>query len=151
RVAPIERFNVVSDAFAVTQAGHMSAADYLDLTGKFREETDRNVWTALVGSLAFVNRVIPESARGGLETFVRHRVGLAAARLGWEAEPGESELVRQLRGDLIRVLGTLGNDEEAQSQARALYARYGEDERAVDPNILPALITIIATVGGAAE
>ena len=151
RIAPIERFNVVSDAFAVTQAGHMSAVDYLDLTGKFREETDRNVWTVLAGSLAFVNRVIPESARGGLESFVRHRMGLAAGRLGWEAEPGESELIRQLRGDVIRVLGTLGNDEETQAQARALYARYVDDERAADPNILPAVISIIATVGGAAE
>ena len=151
KIAPIERFNVVSDAFAVTQAGHMSAVDYLDLTGKFREETDRNVWTALTGSLAFVNRVIPQSARAGLEAFVRHRVGPATARLGWEAEPGESELVRQLRGDLIRVLGTLGNDEETQAQARAFYARYLQDERAVDPNILPAVIGIIAAVGGAAE
>src|SRR5688572_26616820 len=38
RVAPIERFNVASDAFAVAQAGHMPAVDYLDLTGRFREE-----------------------------------------------------------------------------------------------------------------
>jgi puromycin-sensitive aminopeptidase len=87
KVAPIERFNVVSDAFAVTQAGYLSAVDYLDLTGRFREETDRNVWTALTGSLAYINRVIGDGARGGLETFVRHRVGLAAARLGWEPIP----------------------------------------------------------------
>ena len=151
KVPPIERFNVVSDAFAVTQAGHLAAAEYLDLTGRFREETDRNVWTVLTGSFAFMNRVIAESTRPGLETFVRHRVGLTAARLGWEAEPGDSELVRQLRGDLIRVLGTLGNDEETQAQARAFYARYVEDAAAVDPNILPAVIAILAFVGGEAE
>jgi puromycin-sensitive aminopeptidase len=151
KVAPIERFNVVSDAFAVAQAGHLAAVDYLDLTGRFRDETDRNVWTVLTGSFAFLNRVIPESARPGLENFVRHRVGLATARLGWEAEPGESELVRQLRGDLLRVLGTLGNDEETQAQARAFYARYVEESGAVDPNILPAVIAILAAVGGEAE
>jgi puromycin-sensitive aminopeptidase len=151
RVAPIERFNVASDSFAVAQAGHMAAVDYLDLTGRFREETDRNVWTVLTASFAFVNRVIAEPVRPGLETFVRHRIGLAAARLGWEAEPGESELVRQLRGDLIRVMGTLGNDEETQAQARAFYARYLEDESAADANILPAVISIIASVGGEAE
>jgi puromycin-sensitive aminopeptidase len=151
KVAPIERFNVVSDAFAMTLAGHLSATDYLDLTGRFREEPDRNVWTVLAGSFASVNRVIVDGTRPGLETFVRHRVGLAAARLGWEAEPGESELVRQLRGDLIRVLGTLGNDEETQAQARAFYARYLEDGAAVDPNILPAVIAIVAFVGGEAE
>ncbi|HKZ07716.1 MAG TPA: M1 family metallopeptidase [Methylomirabilota bacterium] len=151
KVPPIERFNVVSDAFAVTQAGHVAAVDYLDLTGRFREETDRNVWTVLTGSFAFLNRVVAEGTRPGLETFVRHRVGLAAARLGWEAEPGDGELVRQLRGDLIRVLGTLGNDEETHVQARAFYARYVEDSAAVDPNILPAVIAILAFVGGEAE
>ena len=35
RVAPIERFNLVSDCFALTQSGVMSAPDYLDLTARF--------------------------------------------------------------------------------------------------------------------
>jgi len=151
RIAPIERFNVVSDTFALSQAGVVPAVDYLDLTGRFREDTDRNVWAALSGSFAFINRIIADATRPGLETFVRHRVGVAAARLGWEAEAGESELTRQLRGDLIRVLGVLGSDEETQAQARAFYARHREHEGAGDPNILPAVISIIASVGGEAE
>ena len=39
KVSPIERFNVVSDAFALSQAGVVSAVEYLELTGRFREET----------------------------------------------------------------------------------------------------------------
>ena len=82
---------------------------------------------------------------------MRHRVGSAVERLGWEPQPGEDELERQLRGDLLRVLGTLGNDPEAQERARSLYARYREDETAVDPDVLPALIAIVAAAGGPAE
>ena len=151
KVPPIDRFNVASDAFALAQAGLLPVVEYLELTGRFREERDRNVWMVLTGSFGYVNRVLPESARPGLEAFVRHRVGLAAERLGWEREAGESELVRQLRGDLLRVLGTLGNDEETQAQARAMWARYVEDESVLDPNVLPAVIAILAFTGGERE
>ena len=40
-----------------------------------------------------------------------------------------------MRGDLLRAVGVLGDDQEIQAQARELYARYRADERAVDPNV----------------
>jgi puromycin-sensitive aminopeptidase len=151
KLAPIERFGLVSDAFALAQAGMMTTPDYLDFTARFAEETDRNVWTALIGSLAYVNRLVAEESRSHLEALVRQRVEAAVERLGWEAQPDEGELERQLRGDLLRALGTLGNDGAAQDRARALYARYREDESAVDADVLPALIAIVAAAGGEAE
>jgi puromycin-sensitive aminopeptidase len=129
----------------------MRAAEYLDLTGRFGEESDRNVWTALIGSWAYVNRAIAEAERSSLEALVRQRVAGAVERLGWEPQPGEDELERQLRGDLLRTLGTLGNDPETQERARSFYARYREDESAVDANVLPALIAIVAAAGGQSE
>jgi puromycin-sensitive aminopeptidase len=151
KLAPIERFNLVSDCFALAQAGAMPGPDYLDLTARFTEETDRNVWTALIGSWGYVSRVITDDQRAALEALVRQRVEAPVERLGWEPQPGEDELERQLRGDLLRTLGTLGNDPEAQERARALYARYREDESAVDANVLPALIAIVAAAGGESE
>ena len=151
KLAPIERFNLVSDAFALAQAGLMPSPDYLDLTARFGEETDRNVWTALIGSWGYVNRVIADTPRSDLEALVRQRVEGPVERLGWEAQPGEDELERQLRGDLLRTLGTLGNDPATQERARGFYARYREDESAVDPDVLPALIAILAATGGESE
>jgi puromycin-sensitive aminopeptidase len=151
KLAPIERFNLVSDSFALTQAGAMPAPDYLDLTARFSDETDRNVWAALIGSWGYINRVIGDEDRSHLEALVRQRVEAPVERLGWEPQPGEDELERQLRGDLLRTLGTLGSDPAAQQRARALYARYREDEAAVDADVLPALIAIVAAAGGASE
>jgi len=151
RIAPIERFALLSDSFALVQAGLMPAAEFLDLTARFTAETDRNVWTTLTSSLAYVNRVIRDDQRGGLEALVRHRVDEAAARLGWEPQEDETELDRQLRGDLLRTLGTLGNDEAVQARSRTVYARYREDEGSVDANVLPAVIAILAASGGEGE
>ena len=151
KLAPIERFNLVSDAFALLQAGLMTSPDYLDLTARFGEEADRNVWTAIIGSWGYANRVIPDASRGDLEALVRQRVSGVVERLGWEPQPGEDELARQLRADLLRTLGTLGGDGETQDRARSLYARYREDESAVDADVLPAVIAIVATAGGETE
>jgi puromycin-sensitive aminopeptidase len=150
-LAPIERFGLVSDCFALTQAGDLGAPAFLDLTGRFRDETDRNVWTALVSALAWVNRAIEDESRDALAALVRDRVGPAARGLGWTPRAGEDELTRQLRGDLLRALGVLGDDEEIQAQARDLFARYRTDEHAVDTNVVPALIAILARAGGEAE
>jgi puromycin-sensitive aminopeptidase len=150
-MAPLERFGLVSDCFALTQAGDLDAPAFLELTERFRDETDRNVWAVMIGAFAYVNRAIDDDARSGLEALVRERVGPAARRLGWTPAPGEDELTRQLRGDLLRALGVLGDDGEIQAEARRLYARYRSDERAVDPNVVPALIAILARAGDEAE
>jgi puromycin-sensitive aminopeptidase len=149
-LAPIERFNLLGDSWAATMAGLMPVAEYLDLTTAFRGERDKNVWAILVGSLHALNRIILPGDRPGLERLVRDRVSGAVAELGWAPRPGEDELRRQLRGDLIRALGTLGNDAETQARAAELYAGHQRGS-AVDPNVLPSLIAILAHVGDAAR
>src|SRR5262249_12567264 len=74
-LAPIERFNLVNDAWASTVAGLMPLPAYLDLTGRFTAERDKNVWAVLIDSFAFLNRIIDPADRPLLEAFVRTRVG----------------------------------------------------------------------------
>jgi puromycin-sensitive aminopeptidase len=143
----IERFNLVNDAWAVTVAGLMPTTDYLELTARFRDERDRNVWSILIGSLHTLNRLLTPADRPKLEALVRDRVAPALAALGWTPRPGEDELTRQLRGDLIRALGTLGDDPAVQAQAAELYAGHERGTAAVDPNVLPALIAVLAHAG----
>jgi puromycin-sensitive aminopeptidase len=145
---PIERFNVVNDAWASTMAGDMPLAEYLALTARFREEPNRNVWTALIGSFAYLNRVIDVDERPGLQAVVRDRLGPMVTRLGWEPRAGENELTRQLRGDLLGAIGTLGDDPAAQTRARQLFR---DDATLVDPPVLSAAIAIAAFAGGPAE
>jgi puromycin-sensitive aminopeptidase len=147
----IDRFNLVNDAWAGALAGLVPLADYLDLTSRFRDERDKNVWAMLTGSFEYLNRIIAPAERPAFEVLVRDRLGPAVEGLGWSREPDESDLAAQLRGDLLRVMGTLGNDTEVQAKARGLYARYREDPSAVDPDVVPALVAILAFAGGAGE
>jgi puromycin-sensitive aminopeptidase len=146
-LAAIERFNLVNDAWAVTVAGLMPIADYLDLTTRFRDERDKNVWSALLGSFATLNRLVTPPDRPRLEALVRDRARPALAALGWTPQPAEDELTRQLRGDLVRALGTLGNDRDVHARAAELYAGHERGAAPVDPNVLPALIAVLAHAG----
>jgi puromycin-sensitive aminopeptidase len=148
-LAPIERFNLVNDAWAVAVAGLADLAAYLDLTARFRGERDRNVWSALLASLGALNRLLLPGDRPGFAALVRDRATPALDDLGWIARPGEDELTRQLRGDLVRALGVLGEHAGVQARAAELYAAALAAPAAVDANVLPALIAVLAHTGDA--
>jgi len=149
RLAVTERFNLIDDAWATTVAGLMPLTDYLDLTARFTTERDKNVWAVLIDSFSFLNRIITVEDRPALESFVRGRIGPATADLGWVPRSDESELTKQLRGELIGVQGKLGNDPAIQRRAAELYLAYCNDATAVDPNIVPSLVAILAHTGDA--
>ncbi|UVT15838.1 MAG: M1 family metallopeptidase [Nitrospira sp.] len=151
RLAAIERFALVSDAWATTQAGVMPLSEYLQLTAHFKGERDKNVWIVLLDSFSYLNRLITSEDRATLEAFVRERVGAAVNDLGWDPQPKESDLLRQLRGDLLGALGRMGNDLATQQQATERYQRYLNDPSTADSNVVPALVAILAHTGDGAR
>ncbi|HJY80474.1 MAG TPA: M1 family metallopeptidase [Candidatus Binatia bacterium] len=147
----VERFNLVNDTWAAALTGLTPLTAYLDLLPLFREETDHNVWTAVLGSCHYLYRLLDPPQRPALQARIRALLGPITTRLGWSPQLGEHELISQLRGDLLGALGTLGDDAATQVEARARYAQYKTDHASIDPNIVPALISIIAYAGGPAE
>jgi puromycin-sensitive aminopeptidase len=105
----------------------------------------------LLDSFSVLNRIIEPMHRPALEAFVRARVGPAVAELGWAPRSGESDLTKQLRGELIGALGKLGNDRQTQEKAAERYRAHREDATAVDPNLLPAIVGVLAHTGDAAR
>lgn len=149
-MTPIERFNLVNDAWAEAVAGTLPASAFLDLAARFVGETDRHVWTPLLASLGYLARVVSPVLRLPLERLTRARLGDVTARLGWSPRVEEDELVRELRGEVLRAIGTFGNDERAQHAAWERYATTG-NPAALDPNVLTAVLVIVAHTGGEAE
>ncbi len=151
RLAAIERFLLVSDVWSTTVAGLTALPEYLRLTTHFKNERDKNVWAVLLDSFSFLNRIISSEDRPALEALVRVLVKPAVNDLGWDPRPGESDLIRQLRGDLLGALGRLGNDSATQHEASERYRRYRKDPATVDSNVVPALVAILAHTGDEAR
>ncbi len=148
--SPTERFNLIDDAWATAQAGLTPLSAYLDLLPVFREEADHNVWAAILGSCHYLYRLLDPEQRPALQRHLRELLTPLTQRLGWIPHNGEDALISQLRGELLGALGTLGDDTATQAQARTLYTRYRADRNAVDRNLVPALVSILAHTGDAA-
>jgi puromycin-sensitive aminopeptidase len=146
----VERQCLVDDAWAAVVAGDAPVTTFVDLVAGFSDEDDLTVWQAILAGLTWCDRFLEGDARDRFRDFVRDLVRPPLDRLGWERREGESELDPELRGELIRALGVLGDDPETQAQAREAesQARAGED---VDPSVAAAAVDVVATVGTADE
>ena len=150
-LSAVERFGLVNDAWAATLAGHTELPDYLDLLDLLRDETDINVWSTVIASFYQLRRILDDRQVARLEERARDLLRPALERLGWTPKEGEPELVRQLRGELINALGVVGEDRACQERVRELCAQYEKDADAVEPNLVPALVSIVAHTGHAGD
>jgi len=150
-LSAVERFNLVNDTWAAAQAGLTPMTTYLDLLPLFRNETDPNVWNIILASGQYLYHMLDAQQRPALQTFLRNLLTPIVQKLGWSPQAGEPELIGQLRGDLLSALGTLGDDKTTQAEARTRYAQYQQNPQAVDRNVVPALVSILAGSGGATE
>ncbi len=148
---PLERYQLVDDAYASVLAGETSAAEFLVLARSFGDDTDLSVWQRLAGALGAIDRILDDEARPRYQALVRGIVGPALLRLGQEPEPGELARRGQLRGTLLELLGTVGDDQDAKLRARALHEAYLADPGSVDPALAAAAIGVVATSGGPEE
>ncbi len=148
---PLERYQLVDDAYASVVAGVGTAAGFMDLARSFGEETDLSVWQRLAGAMGALDRILDDGARPRYQAVVRALVAPALERLGHAPTDDEPERRRQLRGTLLELLGTVGDDDEAQRRARDLHDAYVADPDSVDPALAAAAIGVVASRGGAEE
>jgi puromycin-sensitive aminopeptidase len=146
-LAPLERYQLVDDAWAAVQSGRGNAASFLELVDGFVEETDLRVWQAILTGLAWFDRFVDGGARDRFHDRVRGLVRPALERLGWESSSDESDLTRSLRGQLLQSLAITGDDPEAKAHARELVGSTAGE----DPQLVSAAVEIVAATGGPAD
>ncbi len=101
----LERYNLVSDAWAATLVGVADLDATLDLLARFDAETNPSTWTLLSEIATVLNRVHDAPK---LKEFVRQLAGPTGTRLGWEHVDGEAETDGMVRGTVLELLGTVG-------------------------------------------
>lgn len=142
-----ERYSLLSDSFALVEAGKLPCADYLELTAGYRDETDPTVMGLLINHLARINLFIKDSDRANFAALVRDRLSVCAQRLGWEKKDGESDLTQILRGDVLDALGTIGESKEVISKARQMFEPYCNNPDSINPDLNDTIAGVVAYNG----
>ena len=149
-LSPIERYGLVDDTWAAVLAGDLTTVDFLDFVEAFVGETDLSVWQRIAGALTSVDRLLDGDARVAFQQQVRKIVQPAYDGLGPDADAGERDRVRELRGVLFETLGVLGADTTIQQRARELYER-DESGQDLDPSLLASAVRVIAASGDSSD
>ena len=142
-----ERYALVKDVWASVLAGATPVGDFFDLASTLRDETEPMVWNALLPALNEVRHVTSSDDRHALDEYIRKLAATAADRLGWAPDQGETERVRQWRGDILRAMGVMGSDPATIDQARVVLEQAQADPSAVDADVAAAALSIVAAKG----
>ena len=151
RLDALELFGLVSDAWAAALAGMEDVATLARLVRLLRGDEDPATWTVALGAVDLLHRISSEPGTTAVERYVRDVVGPAFSRLGWSAAPGEPDKVGTLRATLAGALGTTGADPDVRARAAELHDKALSDRTAVDPDMVGAIVSILAYWGGPSE
>ncbi len=151
QLQPLERLTLVSDTWAAVLAGASPLSTFLELIDLLGDESDPDVWGAVLGPLSLLDHIISDTDRPVLQAFVRRAVGPAFARLGWDPAPGEAKRTGTLRARLVGALGVLGHDPSVVAEAHRRFLAYLEDPAALAPDLVAAAANIVAHEGGQPE
>ncbi|MEZ5263062.1 MAG: M1 family metallopeptidase [Acidimicrobiales bacterium] len=145
-LAPIERYNLIDDAYAAMLAGQVPAADVLALCRELANDDDLSVWQRISGALGGLARLLDGEDLHRFEAAVTQLCLPALDIVGWEPATGEGDRQRELRATLFALAGTTGADPGVQARAAELHGDAG-----TDPSLAAAAVTVLAHVGGEAR
>ena len=144
---PIERYGLVDDTYAAVVAGDASAAEFIGLVADLGSETDLHVWQRMIWGLKGLHAIASPGGREALAVLIRDLATTALGVLGFEPQPGEPDLERELRGVLFEAAGGRGRDELVRARARELFEEAVGNSAAVEPNLAAAVVQVAAAAG----
>ena len=138
-----DRVNLLSDAWALVQAGRAPVSLYFGLVEKLPASTDLAEREQIIDVTDFINRLLIGSPQ--LEKFQRYARSLLRPTFetpGWEPKAGESPGAGSLRASLISTLGDL-NDPEIIAGCRERFEKYVTDPASLAPDLRVAVLKVV--------
>lgn len=138
-----DRVNLLSDAWAIVQAGSAPISLYFGLVEKLPASTDLAEREQIIDVLDFINRLLigtPQQEK--FQRYARSLLRLTFETLGWEPKAGEPFSAGTLRASLVRTLGDL-NDPEIIAGCRARFEKYLADPASLAPDLRPAVLAVV--------
>jgi aminopeptidase N len=138
-----DRIALLDDGWALVEADQQPLESYLILAAAMGGNLDARAWQEIEHAL----NIIEYAERGSPSyaaflAYARSLVRPAADRLGWDARPGETPDIQELRRTLIGDLGAWG-DPAVSAEARRRYEAFLKDHKALSPDDQKLVLGIV--------
>jgi aminopeptidase N len=145
-----ERVSLVRDESALVKAGAEKVGPLLDLISALGSDQKKSVVESYRPPLGLINSyLLTPSDREAFHAWVRATFRPAMAKVKWRPAPGESDDTRELRAELVRILGAVGEDPETIQESTKLARQYLQDPQSVDATLAKHVLLIAARYGDA--
>ncbi len=144
----LERFNLLGDTWASVLAGRSDISAFLTLAGALGDEPEPEVWAEVTGPLSFLERVVDDDVEPTLAQYTRALLHPVLDRLGWDPGANDGQRTATLRSQILATLGTVGDDEAIRAEAARRYLAMVTGGAPVNPELLSAVVTLVAAGGG---
>jgi puromycin-sensitive aminopeptidase len=149
RLSKVERFNLLTDSYALALSGEAPFEEFVSLarTCAAMPDTDANILSAVHGPVAFLDRLVAEG-NDTVASFAKVVFSPPLEALGLDARPGEPENNRTARALLYDALGLIAKDETVVQRCRDLFELYRKGAQ-IDPDLEQEVLYVVAEQGGA--
>jgi aminopeptidase N len=138
-----DRVNLMSDAWALVQAGRAPVSLYFGLVEKLPASTDLAEHEQLIDVFEFINRLLIDSAaREEFQQYAQSLLHPTFAALGWEPKRDEPPNSGRLRASLISALGHL-NDPEIIAGCRERFEKYLANPASLPPDLRAPVLAVV--------
>jgi aminopeptidase N len=145
-----DRIALLDDQWALVESGTEPLGNYLALAASAGVELDTRIWEQIAAALSTLEYDERGTAgHAAFAAYARSIIQPIASRLGWDARPGETPDVLELRRTLISKLGAW-DDQSVIDEARRRFTAFTLDHAAIAPDDQPVILSIVARRADAA-
>lgn len=152
RLPVTARLSLLTDTYALGQAGRLPLADYFALVDRLHPAGDAAtlmLYTQAVGALRSLDNTLAGTpAQDALRRYTREKLWPMLALIGWSPSKADDAVTLDLRNELVDVLGRVGDVATLERS----YAMFSSERRSgvrVDASIRPAVIANVARAADA--
>jgi aminopeptidase N len=149
-LAPIDQLGLLRDSFALAEAGYQPTGPALDMLVAVPGDANPIVAQGAVARWDRVHDVALEAVKPAVAALAREHWLPRLQQLGFDPAPGESLVDTDLRGDLLRVLGRMGEPTVAAEASRR-FAALAADPKSLDGPLKTTWLGIVARNATASE
>jgi cytosol alanyl aminopeptidase len=142
-----ERVGLVGDVNALVGSGEVQKGVALALVDALSKDRSRHIVDMSIGLIAGLDDMVTPELRPSYERLIRRLYRARAVELGWRGKRSETDDHRQLRPALLSLVAGQGRDPELGAQATALAWKWLDDRKAVDPELVRAVLAVAARRG----
>ncbi len=140
KLSEVDQIGLTADAYGLANSGDATIERYLALVGGLNSDASPLLWSMVSGQFAGIDRMLqgaPEQTAFRIKA--RSLLRPVFDRVGWTGRADEISAMKQLREDIIPVLGLFGDPAVSADAARYAEASFTDPASVPGPIRQPAL------------